>query len=282
MVAAITGAGVSWFMSEPFHGIAIGGYIPGESPLHRLDPRTKLIGLLLLVTVVFISGSSSGVIVNGAVTLGLAAYCRVGWKIWWWGLRRFAWMLGIVAVTHVLINRWGTPIHLVGRELPFTVEGLESSLLFTARLAEAVILSMIVTFTTTPRELTRAFERFVMPLKRFNAHVEELGIVLLLALRFLPLLQWEVTSIVEAQKARGVEFGRGGILSRSRNLTALFIPVLTGTLTRGDRLATAMTARGFRPGLARSEYRPLEWSKPDYVAGLFLAAYVPGRILLFG
>jgi energy-coupling factor transport system permease protein len=268
-------------MTRFLQDIAIGGYIPGESALHRLDPRVKLIGLGLMVIGVYVSSTSAGLAVTATVCVCLAFLCGVGWKVWWWGISRFAWMLGIVAVVHLFFHPWGMPVTIGGWQLPFTTEGIQTSLLFTGRIAEVIILSMVLTFTTTPRELTRGCERLAKPMTRVNVPVEEIGIVVLLAMRFLPLLQLELRTTIEAQRARGVEFDRGSLVKRSRSLAAVLVPALVGALRRGDRLATAMTARGFRTGAERSEYRPLQFSRPDYAGAAFVAGFFLCQLLLF-
>jgi energy-coupling factor transport system permease protein len=190
-------------------------------------------------------------------------------------------MLGIVAVVHLFFHSWGAPVTIGDWQLPFTTEGVQTSLLFTGRIAEVIILSMVLTFTTTPRELTRGCEWLAKPLERFNVPVVDLGIVVQLAMRFLPLLQLELRTTIEAQKARGVEFDRGNLIKRSRTLAAVLVPALVGALRRGDLLATAMTARGFRSGAQRSEYRPLQFSRIDYMGAALVACFFLFQLLLF-
>jgi energy-coupling factor transport system permease protein len=260
--------------------IAIGGYIPGNSFLHRLDPRTKLVGFLLGLTTVFPSAKLQGVVFTAIGVVALGLLCRAGWRIWFQGLSRFVLMLGIVGSVNLFFHPWGSPVTIGGWELPFTYDGVNSSVLLTVQLAEVIALSMVLTFTTTPMELTKACRRLAMPLKRLRVPVEELEIIMLLAMRFVPLLQGEVRLTVEAQRARGVDFGHGGLVSRSRNLVALLVPALTATLRRADLVAAAMTARGFSPGRTRSEYSPLMFSRLDYASFVCLALFLSFRILM--
>jgi len=260
--------------------IAIGGYIPGNSLLHRLDPRTKLVGFLVALTTVFLSTKLSGVVFAAVGIVGLGLICGAGWRIWFQGLSRFVLMLVIVGSINLFFHAWGPPVIVAGWELPFTYDGVNSSVLLTLQLAEAIAVSMVLTFTTTPMELTKACRRLAMPLKRVGVPVEDLEIVFLLAMRFIPLLQGEVQVTVEAQRARGVDFGHGGLISRSRNLVALLVPALTATLRRADLAAAAMTARGFEPGRMRSEYSPLIFSGLDYAACIILAFSCSFRMLV--
>jgi len=262
-------------------GIAVGGYIPGNSPIHRLDPRTKLAGLVLMTVGVSVASSAQAITATVVTIIIAGALCRAGWRIWWWALSRFVWMLAIVALVHLWFPPSGKPIIAGAHELPITVEGATASVLFTLRLAEIIVLSMILTFTTTPRDLTRGCVRLARPLERLHVPIDEIGLVVTLAMRFVPLLQLEVRTIVEAQVARGVPFATGGLVARSRNLVSVLVPALTGAIRRADLLATAMAARGFFPGAPRSEFRPLRLTPADAVAGGVVAALFLVQIIVF-
>lgn len=218
---------------------------------------------------------------TAGVALAVACMTRTGWRVWLVALSRFSWMLLIAAGINLIFSKGGAFIHVWGYALPVTGEGVVVAATFTAQLAEAIVFSMALTFTTTPRELTRGLERLARPLSRLSFPVEEFSIVVLLALRFVPLLQHEVRTIVAAQKSRGVEFGKGNIQARGRTLIAVLVPALTGALRRADLLAVAMTERGFRPGEKRSEYRPLQFYRRDYLAAFF-AFLLPTYRLLSG
>ncbi len=269
-------------MNKLMQDVFIGGYIPGDSVLHGLDPRTKLAGLAVLLVWVFTTRTWSTLLATFCLMPALILLSGIGWRVWWWGLLRFSWMLIIAAGMNIAFTRGGQPVVLGRWTLPITQQGLQSGLMFAGQIMQAIILSMVLTFTTMPQDLARSFERLARPLKRFRVPVEEIGMVLLLAMRFVPLLQQELSATIDAQKSRGVEFGHGGIVSRCRDLIAVLVPALTGTLRRGDLLAVAMTARGFQPGLPRSEYRPLRFTKPDYEAFLFLAVFSLCRLFIFG
>ncbi|MGB6065237.1 MAG: energy-coupling factor transporter transmembrane component T [Desulfomonilaceae bacterium] len=269
-------------MNKLMQDVFVGGYIPGDSMLHRLDPRTKLAGLAVLLVGVFATRTWGTLLFSSCLMLTLICLSGIGWRVWWWGLLRFSWMLIIVAGMNVAFTRAGKPVIVGQWTLPITQQGLQTGLMFAGQIMQAIILSMALTFTTMPQDLAKSFERVARPLKRFHVPVGEIGIVLLLAMRFVPLLQLELRTTIDAQKSRGVEFGHGGIISRCRDLIAVLVPALTGTLRRGDLLAVAMTARGFRPGLPRSEYRPLRFTGPDYGAFLFLTVFSLCRLFIFG
>ncbi len=268
-------------MNVMIQDVSIGGYVPGVSVLHRLDPRTKLMGLIVLAIGVFATRTDPGMLITCCIVTALIFLCRIGWRVWWWGLIRFSWMLLIAGGINVVFNSGGEPITLLHWKLPITEQGVHAGLTLTLQLLQAIVLSMILTFTTTPRDLARGAERLARPLKRFRMPVEEAGVVLLMAMRFVPLLQQELRTTIDAQKSRGVDFGQGGVVAKSRTLVAILVPALTGTLRRGNLLAVAMTSRGFRPGKPRSEYKPLKFGRADYGAFIFLTVFVLCRIFIF-
>lgn len=269
-------------MTNVSGGIAVGGYVPVDSPIHHLDPRTKLAGLVFMIVGVSVASSAVSIAATVAAIFLAAALCRAGWRIWWWALGRFVWMLGIVALVHLWFTPLGTRIIAGTYDIPITVEGLQASGLFTLRLAEIIVLSMILTFTTTPRDLTRGCVRLARPLQRLHIPVDEVGLVVTLAMRFIPLLHLEVRTIMEAQAARGVPFASGGLVVRGRSLVAVLVPALAGAVRRADLLATAMAARGFSPGASRSEFRPLRFTYADALAGALVGALFLVQVTFWG
>jgi energy-coupling factor transport system permease protein len=247
--------------------IAIGGYVPGNSLLHRLDPRTKLLGLCVLLIGVFVGHSLVAAAVGASCALFLALLSAAGWKIWFAAMSRFRWMLLLTAGINLLAGPGDTPVLLGGRVLPFTVEAMSASVLLTVQLITAIAFSMALTFSTTPHELTKGCERLACPLKRLKVPVDDIALVVFMAMRFIPLFQQELRTIVDAHKARGVDFHRGSIAARAQNLLPVLVPAVLGTLRRGDRLAEAMAGRGFRPGEPRTEFNPLRFCGRDW-AGL--------------
>lgn len=266
-------------MSKLITDIAIGGYLPGNSILHRLDPRTKILGLIVMLIMVFSYRSSAGAMAIALGTAIVVCLCGAGRKIWVSELGRFKWMLVLAAGLNLLFNQGGQPLSVAGLELPVTFEAVKSSFTICLQLIEVITLSMALTFTTTPAELTKGFERLARPLKYLKVPVNEFSLVMLLAMRFVPLLQQELRDVVDAQKARGVEFGQGTLIDRARELVAILAPVLMGTIRRADLLAVAMSARGFTPGQPRSEYKPLRFRRVDALAAGFLGGLLICQIL---
>ncbi|MFH0821684.1 MAG: energy-coupling factor transporter transmembrane component T [Pseudomonadota bacterium] len=261
---------MSGFVNE----ITVGGFVPGESVLHRLDPRLKLLGFVALVTASFATGNLTAAVPTLCLTACLPLLSGLGVGIWLSGLRRFRWMLGIAAATGLLLNWEGRPVCVAGHNLPFTMEGFHTSALFTLQLAEAIVLSLALTCTTSPAELTRACEYLAAPAAFIKVPVGELGLVMLLAMRFIPILQLELRNIMDAQRARGVDFDQGDLSSRLKNLSAIITPCLICAVKRADALASAMRARGYEPGRRRSAYKKLQFRRNDLVAGAVIALVI--------
>ncbi len=267
-------------MAKPYLNIAIGEYIPVDSVLHRLDPRTKLVGLCAALIVVFSTGNPAGLVLTTAGVLFTAFLCRVGVKVWAQGARRFAVLLLITAGTTLLFRSQGRPVVVGGLELPLTYEGLSGALVLSLQVLQAITLSMVFTFTTTPVQLARAIERLGRSLGVAHRPVQDFGLVLLLAMRFVPVLQQELRGIVDAREARGVDLDHHDLVTRCRDLLAVLGPALAAALRRGDILAMAMSARGFRRGRERTEYKPLHFSSADIGAFTCAACFLVVLVLV--
>jgi len=264
------------------HDITLGGYVPVESVLHSLDPRLKVLSFVLILLVVFVHADLLSVGYLGGGLLVLAALSRVGWAIWLWSVRRFLVMLLVVAIFNLLFGPPGRILTVWGVELPFSVEAVQQTCLFCLQLLEGIVLSCLLTFTTSPSDLTRGLTRLALPFKRIKVPVDEWATILLLSIRFLPILQGEIKTIVEAQQSRGVDFREGSPVVRVRRFAALFVPALNAVLRRADVMTTALEARGFRPGQERTCYRAPEFMQGDYLAGACVALFLASRFLLIG
>ncbi len=259
--------------------ITIGGYFPGESIVHRLDPRTKFLCFFLLLTSVLLSSRPHSLI--GPTLLSVAAMVGsgLGRRVWMNGLSKFRLMLLVTLFLNFFMDRDGVPIQFMGYVTPFSYEGLDMSVFLAAKIALAVTLSLTLTFTTLPWDLVRGLEFFMRPLNSFGISTKEACLVMFLALRFVPLLQEEWRRLIEAQESRGIDFRSGAISVRSRRLLSLFMPAITMVFRKSEELSTAMMARGFRPGEERTEYVTLSFTIEDYwvismVTAVFFVSFI--------
>ncbi|ADU52342.1 cobalt transport protein [Thermaerobacter marianensis DSM 12885] len=256
----------------------VGQYVPGHSPVHRLDPRTK-IGLLAAYSVVlFMVQDWAAYGVLGAAVLAAAGLARLPLAGLVAGLRPMAWLVGLTLVLN-LVAVPGDPLVVVGPVVA-TRQGLELGLRLAARLLLLVAAASLLTLTTSPIALTDGLEALLRPLGRWvPAH--ELAMMMTIALRFIPTLAEEAERIMKAQLARGAQFHRGGPVQRLRALVPLLVPLFVSAFRRADDLAIAMEARGYRGGRGRTRYRELRATGRDAVAAL-LASAVLGLALWLG
>ncbi len=257
-----------------FRNITIGQYVPGSSFVHRLDPRTKILGALLLIILLFLVGSFAGY-GFAAVFVALVMYTsKIPVKFVLRGIRP----LLIIIILTLTLNVFMTE----GRELvriaflSITEEGLIRGGMMGIRLILLVMGTSLLTLTTSPILLTDGIENLLSPGKRIGIPAHELAMMMTIALRFIPTLLEETEKIMKAQMARGADFESGSLLQRAKNLIPLLVPLFINAFRRADDLAIAMEARGYRGGEGRTRFRELEFRRVDGVTlvgiGVFVAA----------
>jgi len=248
--------------------LIFGTYVPGDSVVHRLDPRVKMLATLLLMVLPFALHGIWGYVLVTAFVLAvnliagvpLLALLRTLQVVFWIGFLMFFLYL-FTTPGHPLIAWHGVAV---------TWEGVLTGASQIYRLGLLVITASLLTFTTSPVRLAHGVEAMLAPLERLRVPVRDLAMVLLIALRFVPTLLDEVDKIVKAQRARGAELTSGGPLRRARGLVPVFVPIFVSAFRRADELATAMDARGFRASPHRTRLQQLALSRMDFVATLIV------------
>lgn len=242
--------------------LILGQYIPGDSFIHQLDPRTKLIASMWFIILIFIaSGWWTYALLIGLVLL--AAYIsEIPLSYYINGLKPLTFLI-LITVFFQLIFSQGQTILFEFGWLQITQEGLVNAGLILIRFVLIVSMSTILTLTTTPLQIADGIEALLNPLKRLKVPVQEIALILSIALRFVPTLMQETEKIMDAQKARGVEFSEGKLLERMKKVVPLLIPLFISSIDRADQLAVAMTARGYRGGDDRTKLRQLTWTNKD-------------------
>lgn len=251
--------------------IALGKYVPGESALHRLDPRTKLLGVLIWMTAALASRGVPPVLAFTCFVAVVAGVSRLPVRLLLRNLRSFIWLLSITALLHATMTPGQLLWHIPWLELNITTEGLQAAAIFTLRLGAVVTAAAMLTLTTSPMELTDGLERLLNPFRRLGVPAHELAMMVSIALRFIPVLAEEAERLQKAQMARGAEFS-GHPIARARKLVPLLVPLFLSAFARADRLAIAMEARGYRGGEGRTQYRELRFGSADVVAAMLCAA----------
>ncbi len=258
--------------------ITLGQYFPGTTMAHRLDPRTKILAVVCYIVAIF---NCSSAWAYGLMVLTLivsARVSKVGAKALLRGLKP---VLFIIAFTAVL-NLFYTPGTVLWswKFLKITREGIVMAASMMTRITLLITGTFLLTYTTSPIQLTDGLESLLNPLKKLRVPVHELAMMMSIALRFIPTLIEETDKIMSAQKARGADFESGGLVQRAKALIPLLVPLFVSAFRRADELATAMECRCYHGGGGRSKLHVLRYEARDYaVLALFLALAI-GVIVL--
>ena len=258
--------------------ITLGQYYPVDSVIHRLDPRTKLLGTLLFIISLFCMDSAWG---YGLAALFLAMTIRlskVPLKFMVRGLKAVLVLL-LISVSFNLFLTPGREIFRLGF-LKITWEGLRTAVFMAVRLIFLVLGSSVMTLTTTPNELTDGLEKGLGFLKKVGVPVHEVAMMMSIALRFIPILIEEADKIMKAQMARGADFESGNIVQRAKSMVPLLVPLFIAAFRRATDLAMAMEARCYRGGEGRTKMKPLRYHRRDRLAQLLLVLYLAAVIVL--
>lgn len=259
--------------------ITLGQYFPGDSIVHRLDPRTKLLITLLFIIVLFMAGEAP--LSYGVLLLCLVAavtVSRIKPKVMLRGLKPLVIVVAFTAILNMFFTP-GTPIFTLGVLHP-TWEGLRRAVFMMLRILMLVCGTFLLTYTTSPIALTDGMESLLAPLKKLRFPIHELAMMMSIALRFIPTLIEETDKIMSAQKARGANFETGRLLDRAKALVPLLVPLFVSAFRRADELAVAMECRCYHGGEGRTRMKQLHMAGRDAGAFLLGAGLLAGIILL--
>ena len=247
--------------------IALGKYVAVDSPVHRLDPRTKFLAVMALMLATVTTTHWAPVALVGGAVLASAAVARLPLRLLLRNLVPFAWLFAFTFLLHSLMTPGAVLWRVPFADVPVTAEGLHLGTLFTVRLAAVITTASLLTLTTAPMELTDGLERLLSPLRRVGFPAHELAMMVSIALRFIPVLVEEAERLHRAQVSRGADFS-GGPIARARKLVPLLVPLFIAAFARADRLALAMESRCYRGGEGRTSFRQLRLARRDLLAAV--------------
>ena len=245
--------------------ITIGQYFPGDSIIHKLDPRFKIVITLLYIIMLFSGGNYICLAVGAVFTFGIILLSRIPLKMFFKSVKPLLIFLIITAFLNLFLMTTGNVLW-EWKFLKITDKGLETSIFMIVRIVLLVMGSSVLTYTTSPITLTDAIERLLSPLRKIKFPVHELAMMMSIALRFIPTLIEETDKIMSAQKARGAEIDTGSFTTRAKNLISILVPLFISAFRRADELATAMECRCYHGGEGRTRLRQLKSAPRDYVA----------------
>lgn len=250
--------------------ITLGQFFPGDTIAHRLDPRTKLLLVIVYIVGLFNAVGWCGYAFVIAIT-GLCMYLsRINPKTAFRGLKPLILIIILTALLNIFYTK-GTPI-IEGWII--TWEGLQKALFMALRIVLLIVGTFMLTYTTSPMALTDGLERLLRPLKKIKIPVHEMSMMMSMALRFIPTLIEETDKIMSAQKARGADFESGNIMHRAKALLPILVPLFISAFRRADELAVAMESRCYHGGEGRTRLKELKYKKADLEAMLFGALFL--------
>ena len=259
--------------------ITLGQYFPGDTPIHRLDPRTKLLCVILYIVALF---NAKGPLTYG-IMIAVLAVCilisRVEWKALTRGLKPVYFIVAFTALMNMFFTN-GTPVADVWLVRHITWEGIIAAVQMVLRIVMLIMGTFLMTYTTSPIALTDGLEHLLSPLKKLRFPVHELAMMMSIALRFIPTLIEETDKIMSAQKARGADFETGSLMQRAKALVPLLVPLFVSAFRRADELATAMECRCYHGDEGRTKLNVLHYQTRDYLVLGYYAVLVAAVIAL--
>lgn len=259
--------------------LIFGRYIPGDSWIHKLDPRAKLLGTVIFIGVIFLANNWLTYLLLLLFTLAAIRLSTIKLSFFINGVKPLIWLILFTVVLQVLFTG-GNTVYFDWGPIIISQEGLLNGVFIFCRFVLIIFMSTLLTLTTMPLSLTDAIEYLLRPLKVIKVPVYEIALMLSIALRFVPTLMDETEKIMNAQRARGVDFGEGNIFQQMKAIVPILIPLFVSSFNRAEELATAMEARGYNGGEGRTKYRQLAWASRDTIAMLAYAVMTVGLVVL--
>ena len=259
--------------------ITLGQYLPGKSVIHLLDPRTKLIMLVVYIVGLFVASSWISYAVMLVFLVTVIAISTIPVKNILRGLKPLIFILVFTGLLNLLFTDTGNVL-VSFWVITITDDGLIRAFFMMARILMLISGTFLLTYTTSPIALTDGLEKLLSPLKVIKVPVHELSMMMCIALRFIPTLIEETEKIMCAQKARGADFETGNLLQRAKALVPILVPLFISAFRRADELATAMECRCYQGGEGRSKMKMLRYTRRDYLAFLTGVVMIAAVIVL--
>lgn len=257
--------------------ITLGQYFPGSSFLHKMDPRMKIILLIAFIVFIFVSRNFVSLAIISLAVLAVILTSGVSLKMYFKSLKAIIFIVLITAGLNLFYGT-GEPLWQWG-VFTITRTGINTAIFIAVRIVALVLISAVLTYTTSPTDLTDAIERLLKPLSVLHIPVHEIAMMMTIALRFIPTLLEETDKIMSAQKARGADFESGNALARINALIPILIPLFVSAFRRAFDLAMAMESRCYHGGDGRTRMKVLKFTKYDYIA-LGLSCFVFAGVII--
>ena len=256
--------------------ITLGQYFPGDTVVHRLDPRTKLILIIAYIVALFTVNGWIGYATVFAATAVCMFIAKINPKAALKGLKPIIFIIILTALLNIFYTE-GTPV-IEGWII--TWEGIEKAVMMSVRIILLIVSTFLLTYTTSPIALTDGLESLLGPLKKIKVPVHEMSMMMSMALRFIPTLIEETDKIMAAQKARGADFETGSLISRAKALLPVLVPLFVSSFRRADELAVAMESRCYHGGEGRTRLKQLKMNGADILALIIGAVFIAAAFIM--
>ncbi len=252
--------------------ITIGQYVPGDSLIHKSDPRTKIILTFVMMIFIFLVTTYWGYLLLTLFTALTIVSANIPFKFVLKGIKPVIFIVIFAGIINIF-TIGGTPIFELGF-LKVTYEGVDTAVKMSIRLFLLIIIASLLTYTTTPIALTDGIEKLMGPLRKIKVPVHEIAMMMTIALRFIPTLLEETDKIIKAQSSRGADFDSGNIVQRAKSFIPVLIPLFISAFRRADELATAMEARCYRGSEGRTRMKQLSLTKYDLIVSAITVVFM--------
>ena len=259
--------------------LLLGRYLQGDSFIHRLDPRTKFLATFLFIIIVFLANNWLTYFILAVFTMIALLASKIPMSFFWNGVKPLLWVILFTVVLQMVFTTGGD-VYVEWAFIKITSYGVINAIFIFLRFMFIIFISTLMTLTTPPLQIADAMESIMKPLGKIGVPVHEIALMLSIALRFVPTLMDEAQKIMNAQRARGVDFGEGNLFEQMKAIIPILIPLFVSSFNRAEDLATAMEARGYQGGTGRSKYRVLTYGKIDGIAATSLVILTIALVLL--
>lgn len=264
-----------------FKDITIGQYVEGNSVIHRLDARVKILLSIAYIVVLFLADSFTSYLVFTVFTAFLVILSKVPFKYILKGLKPMLYILIFTVILNLFMTQGKTVLWRSSywKTLKVTKEGIVTAVRMALRLIYLVIGTSLLTLTTTPLMLTDGIEKLLKPFEVIKVPSHEIAMMMTIAIRFIPTLSEETEKIIKAQTARGADFETGNILRRAKAMVPILVPLFISAFKRADDLAIAMDSRCYNSGHKRTRMKQMKMTYLDAVATVFMIFFLACMII---
>lgn len=255
-----------------------GMYFPGNSLLHKMDARMKIVLLIFLMVSIFICRNYVSLSLVILATIILVAISKIKLKVILKSIKPLLFIVLFTTILNLFYGAGNVLVHI--GKLKITDGGVNNALFMAFRIILLVIQSSLLTYTTTPTSLTDAIESLMKPLRLLKIDIHSIAMTMTIALRFIPTLSEELNKIMSAQKSRGADMESGGLISRAKAIVPVIIPLFVSSFRRANDLADAMECRCYRGGKGRTKMNVVHLQMRDYISAIVVMLYFAGIIAI--